>query len=41
MTYGNKTKEIHEHIQDHGSLGRDKGAEYTGRAFEGIRGKPL
>ena len=27
MTYDNKTKEIHKHIQGHGCLGRDKGAE--------------
>ena len=36
----NKTKEIHEQIQGDGCLGCDKGAKDTGRAVEGIRGKP-
>ena len=36
----NKTKEIHEQIQGHGCLGRDKGAKDIGRALKGVRGKP-
>jgi hypothetical protein len=40
MTYDNKSKEIYELIQGHGWLGCNKGAEDSGGAVEGVRGKP-